>query len=134
MAEILFFEKPGCGGNAQQKALLAASGHTILARDLLGEAWTAASLLAFLSPLPPAEWFNRAHPKVKAGAVVPENHDGDTALAALLADPLLIRRPLMQVGDQRRVGWNEAAVAAWIGLTPGGIDEGCPQKDGHRCP
>lgn len=133
MALVIFFEKPGCGGNAQQKQLLSRSGHDIVARDLLTEPWVPETLLAFLAPLPVAEWFNRAHPKVKAGEIVPEGLDHSTALAALLADPLLIRRPLMQVGDERRVGWDEAAVAAWVGLTPAGITEGCPRGDGHRC-
>jgi hypothetical protein len=36
----------------------------------------------------------------------------------LLAEPLLIRRPLMQRTDNqsRHVGFDNAAVAAWIGL------------------
>jgi nitrogenase-associated protein len=133
MAQVIFYEKPGCGGNTKQKQLLSRSGHDIVARDLLAEPWEAATLLAFLASLPVAAWFNRAHPKVKAGDVVPEAFDADTALAALLADHLLIRRPLMQVGDERRVGWDEAAVADWIGLAPAGLVEGCPRGDGHRC-
>lgn len=133
MADVIFYEKPGCGGNARQKAVLMRSGHKVIARDLLAAAWTADTLLPFLAPLPPADWFNRAHPLVKAGTMVPEAFDAASALAALLADPLLIRRPLLQVGEERRVGWDEAAVAAWIGLAHGGIGEGCPRGDGHLC-
>lgn len=133
MALVIFYEKPGCGGNAKQKQLLSRSGHDIVARDLLAEPWVAETLLAFLAPLPAAAWFNRAHPKVKSGEIVPEAFIAETALAALLADHLLIRRPLLQVGDERRVGWDEDAVAAWISLTPAGITEGCPRGDGHRC-
>lgn len=116
MARVVFYEKPGCQGNQRQKALLEAAGHTVEARDLRHEPWTAERLLAFLSPLPVAEWFNRSAPAVKSGEIVPENLGFETALRLLLEQPLLIRRPLLEVGDERRVGFDAPAVAAWIGL------------------
>jgi nitrogenase-associated protein len=118
MSHIIFFEKPGCGGNARQRAALLAAGHTLERRNLLTAPWTAESLLAFFSPLPVAEWFNRAAPRVKNGEVLPEAQSVDSAMALLLAEPLLIRRPLMQrVDDQsRHVGFDTAAVDAWLGL------------------
>ncbi len=118
MAHIVFYEKPGCGGNARQKALLRAAGHALETRDLLRWPWTAAGLLAFLAPWPVAQWFNRAAPRVKSGEVVPEALDTAAALALLLADPLLIRRPLMACGDTRLVGFDTAQVDAWVGLGP----------------
>lgn len=131
MAQLVFFEKPGCGGNARQKAALRAAGHTLEVRSLLAEPWTGPALLAFLQPLPVAEWFNRAAPRVKSGAVVPEALDAETALALLMAEPLLIRRPLMQRLDDgsRRVGFDTAAIDAWVGLAPAALQrtslEGC---------
>ena len=41
-------------------------------RDLFAEPWTAATLGAFLDPLPPADGFNRSAVKVKSGEGVPE--------------------------------------------------------------
>lgn len=138
MAHVTFYEKPGCGGNARQQALLRAAGHTLEVRDLLAEPWTAESLLAFLAPLPVAEWFNRAAPRVKGGEVVPESLPREEALALLLADHLLIRRPLLQVGGERRVGFDPGAIAAWIGLEGAphkDVGEGCPKGQEHRpCP
>jgi len=116
MATVVFYEKPGCQGNARQKALLEAAGHTVVARDLRREAWNAERLLDFLSPLPVADWFNRSAPAVKSGEIVPENLGFETALHLLLDNPLLIRRPLMEVDGRRQVGFDAAAVAAWIGL------------------
>ena len=136
MAHIVFFEKPGCGGNARQKALLQAAGHTLDVRSLLAEPWTPAALLAFLAPLPVADWFNRAAPRVKSGHVQPEALDAETALALLLAEPLLIRRPLMQAGGARMVGFDTAAVDAWVGLQPGTAPrklEGCAASMGEPC-
>lgn len=118
MSHIVFYEKPGCGGNARQRATLLAAGHTLEVRDLLREAWTAEGLLAYLAPLPVAQWFNRAAPRVKSGAVRPEALSRDQALMLLLGDPLLIRRPLMRRSEDGscHVGFDTAAVAAWVGL------------------
>jgi nitrogenase-associated protein len=118
MTHLVFFEKPGCGGNACQRAALEAAGHTLERRNLLTVPWTAESLQAFLAPLPVPDWFNRAAPSVKSGEVQPDTLDADAALALLLKEPLLIRRPLMQRTDNgaRFVGFETAAVDAWVGL------------------
>lgn len=126
MTHLVFFEKPGCGGNARQRALLEAAGHRLERRNLLTERWSRESLLAFLAPLPVSAWFNRAAPRVKSGEVNLDALDADTALALLLAEPLLIRRPLMQRSDDgsRQVGFDADAVQAWIGLAPGSVPAG----------
>lgn len=116
MATITFFEKTGCTGNARQKALLADSGHEVLARDLRHKVWTNFALLEFLIGLPVAQWFNTSAPAIKSGEIVPEELDEPTALSLLRHNPLLIRRPLLQVGDERRVGFDATAIDAWIGL------------------
>jgi nitrogenase-associated protein len=118
MAKVVFYEKPGCGGNARQKALLIASGHELDVRNLLAEPWTAASLRPFFGAKPLPEWFNSSSPRVKSGAVRPGELTPDQALAMMVADSLLIRRPLMQVGERREVGFDHAQVDAWIGLRP----------------
>lgn len=116
MADVTFWEKPGCANNARQKARLVASGHRVEARNLLTEPWEAARLRTFFGDRPVARWFNPASPRVKSGEVVPADHTEASAIAALLADPLLVRRPLMEVGDRREVGFNVDLVDAWIGL------------------
>ena len=118
MVHIVFFEKSGCGGNARQRTALQAAGHTLDRRNLLTTLWTRQSLLDFLAPLPVPDWFNRAAPRVKSGDVQPDTLAADAALALLLGEPLLIRRPLMQRTDNnsRHVGFDNAAVDAWVGL------------------
>jgi nitrogenase-associated protein len=139
MAHIVFFEKPGCTGNARQKQWLRDAGHQLSVRSLLTEPWTAASLLDFLDPLPVVDWFNRAAPRVKNGEVQPELLGRTEALALLLAEPLLIRRPLLQVGTERRVGFDPPAVDRWIGLTPDAAarlretSEGCAAGGMQSC-
>ena len=117
MASIVFYEKPGCAGHARQRAILQAAGHALVRRDLLTEAWTADDLLDFLAGLPVRLWFNRAAPRIKSGDIVPEDLDAESALAALLDDPLLIRRPLMRREDgASMVGFDLAEVQRFVGL------------------
>lgn len=136
MAEIVFYEKPGCAGNARQRRLLEEAGHRLTVRDLLSEPWTMASLRPFFGDRPVADWFNRAAPAVKSGAVVPETMDEDSALSAMLENPLLIRRPLMQVGEERECGFDADRVDRWVGLNavPDGKMEGCVRPDMPPCP
>jgi nitrogenase-associated protein len=118
MAVINFFEKPGCANNSRQKRLLQTAGHVVVAHSLLAEPWTAERLQSFFTGRPVAEWFNPAAPRVKSGEVVPEVLAADEALAFMLADPLLIRRPLMEVDGQRMAGFDQNLVDAWVGLSP----------------
>ena len=128
MHSILFYEKPGCMTNRKQKSLLREAGYELDVRDLLATEWTAEALLAFLGNRPVADWFNRAAPAVKSGEVLPEALDAAQALALLLEQHLLIRRPLIQFGDARLVGFDAAALDALLpnGFKPAGTpQEGC---------
>jgi len=117
MTMVLFYEKPGCVNNTKQKMMLAASGHTVWAKSLLTEAWTAERLRTFFGDRPVAEWFNRASPKVKSGEVVPELLHAETALEMMIADPILIRRPLISANGRFEVGFEPAIIDSWLGLT-----------------
>lgn len=119
MATVIFYEKPGCKGNARQRAILEASGHTVERRDLRAESWTADRLRGFLEPLPVSGWFNPTAPKVAQGEIKPDALEADAALALLVAEPMLIRRPLMEANGGRMAGWDPERVTAWIGLNPG---------------
>lgn len=129
MATVIFYEKPGCINNTKQKTLLEAAGHSVQARNLLTEHWTAEGLRSFFGMLPVADWFNRSAPRIKSGEIVPEKLEAETALALMIDQPLLIRRPLMQVGQQRSIGFEIDTIAAWIGL-----QLSTQQQDLQTCP
>lgn len=118
MANVIFYEKPGCASNAKQKALLLASGHQVDVRDLLREPWSASSLRPFFGAKPVREWFNTASPRVKSGEVNPDGVNPQEAIMMMIMDPGLIRRPLMRIGDHCESGFDTAAVSRWIGLEP----------------
>jgi nitrogenase-associated protein len=116
MARVIFYEKPGCKNNTRQKVLLTAAGHEVIAYSLLTEPWTVEKLRSFFGDRPVTEWFNKAAPRIKSGEVNPENINAENALVMMLRDPLLIRRPLLQVGDKREIGFDVEKIDAWIGL------------------
>lgn len=116
MSTVIFYEKPGCINNTKQKALLAAAGHVVDARNLLTEPWTPDRLRQFFGDRPIAQCFNPTAPAIKSGQVQPDRVEAATALALMVQDPLLIRRPLMQVGDRCEVGFDADTVDRWIGL------------------
>jgi nitrogenase-associated protein len=129
LADVIFYEKPGCAGNARQKALLKASGHTLDVRSLLSEPWTGERLRAFFGARPVSEWFNMSSPRVKSAEILPAEMSAEHAIAAMLADPLLIRRPLLEADGRRETGFDTDLIDAWIGLTPveRPVGEGCPR-------
>ena len=130
MANIIFWEKPGCAGNRRQKEILAASEHHLEVRDLLNEPWTPQLLAKFFGSRPVSEWFNPTNPRVKSGEVVPEQVAAEDALKMMVEEPLLIVRPLMQVGEERLAGFNVSEVHNWIGLKLDSVGE----RDPQHCP
>lgn len=139
MAQVLFYEKPGCLNNTKQKVLLAAAGHTVQAKSLLTEKWTPERLRVFFGALPVAQWFNLSAPRIRDGELDYADLGEGEALRLMLADPLLIRRPLMEVEGEYRVGFDPEAVDRWIGLNSAaqGQDlERCQKggANGHAAP
>ncbi len=126
MADVIFLGMAGCTANAKQKQQLAAAGHRLVERDLAAEPLTPDTLRSFFGDRPVEEWFNRRAAAVKGGRVQPDSLDEAEALDLLLAERDLIRRPLLQVGEERRAGFDPNALHAWIGLSPSA--ESCDDK------
>ena len=130
MASVTFYEKPGCSNNTRQKKLLTAAGHQVVAKNILTETWQPERLRAFFGALPVSDWFNYSAPAIKHGEIEPDKLTEQEALALMLENPLLIRRPLMQAGDSLMAGFDQQAVDNWIGLTEIGATsdlESCPR-------
>ena len=134
MADIIFFQKPGCGTNARQKLALEQAGHSIEARDLLREGWTRKGCAAFSATCRSPAWFNPAALKIKSGEIDPAQLDAATALGLLVAEPLLIRRPLIEAGDKRCAGFDNDVVAGLLGDGNAGVGENCSRPNQTPCP
>lgn len=127
MSKIVFYEKPGCQNQARQKTELQAAGHELVVRDMLSTPWRAEKLRPFFGDRPVPDWFNRAAPRVKSGEIVPETLGPEEALALMIADPLLIRRPLMLIDRQPACGFDEISQRIlWISTGHGDYAIGNP--------
>jgi nitrogenase-associated protein len=131
MAVVHFYEKPGCTGNKRQREILLDAGHIVFVHNLLQQPWSQEpdKLRSFFGNLPVAAWFNRSAPAIKNGEVVPETLDEKQAIALMVADPLLIRRPLLEADGSRRAGFDAGEIEAWLEVDVGGEDlESCPKR------
>lgn len=111
---ITFYEKPGCINNTKQKKLLEEHGHTVEALSLLTAPWTSESLRPYFGNRPLDKWFNMTAPSIKSGEVDPATFTEETAIEAMLKEPLLIRRPLLILDDHRVCGFDHPKVQALI--------------------
>ncbi|MGY3533027.1 MULTISPECIES: ArsC/Spx/MgsR family protein [Bradyrhizobium] len=134
MATVIFYQKPGCATNTRQIQALNAAGHNIIAKDILTEPWTSDELRRFFGNAPVVSWFNQAASRIKSGEVNPDMVDAPRALALMLGDPLLIRRPLIDVDGSRCAGFDHELVLSLLGRKAPADLEGCAH-DAHetRC-
>lgn len=133
MTSVHFYEKPGCLNNAKQKQVLSAAGHLLIVHDLLNEPWAKdrARLRSFFGVLPVCEWFNRSAPAIKNGHIKPETLNERQAIELMINDPLLIRRPLLEVDGRRQAGFDPQTIEAWLGLSADNLRddlETCPKQ------
>jgi hypothetical protein len=133
VATVLFYQKPGCGTNARQIRALEAAGHQVIAKSLLTEPWTAQELRAFFGATPVTSWFNPAAPRIKSGEVKPAGIDAAGAISLMLDDPLLIRRPLIEVDGERCAGFDREPVPSLLGGERSDL-QGCTRREAlPRC-
>lgn len=129
---MTFYEKPGCKGNTRQRALLEAHGYSFEVKSILDEPWTRETLRPFFGSRPVAEWFNEKAPAVKSGEIDPLAFDEEGALAIMLEQPILIRRPLIDRDGQKFCGFDETVETAFGLNAPEGDYETCMEITG-RC-
>ena len=116
MASITYYTKLGCLTSAKQVELLRQAGHEVDVRDLLVHHWKPEELSSYFGDLPVEKWFNPNSPRVKSAEIDPSVFDAAGALELMLADHLLIRRPLMEANETRMCGFDPAKVHVWVGL------------------
>jgi nitrogenase-associated protein len=135
VATVSFYQKPGCRTNARQIRALQSAGHDVVAKNLLTEPWTEAALRGFFGETPVAAWFNVAAPRVKSGEINPAASDAAIAIGPMLADPLLIRRPLIEVDGRRCAGFDREPVLSLLADGGSADLQGCSRETtGGYCP
>ncbi|MFW9596402.1 MAG: ArsC/Spx/MgsR family protein, partial [Paludibacter sp.] len=94
--------------------------------SLLTEPWTPETLRPFFGDTDVNEWFNPSAPRIKSGEIEPSDFDEDTAIEAMLEEPLLIRRPLIDAESELAAGFDNAVVRMLLGNTDLSAVQSCP--------
>jgi len=129
MPMIIFYEKPGCINNTKQKKILKSAGYSLVEKNILNEPWNPEDLRKYFGDLPMEQWFNQSAPAIKSNELKLEALNETDALMLMVNDPILIRRPLMSLGDKHKVGFDIAILDELKGIA-----EKYKQQDLESCP
>jgi nitrogenase-associated protein len=132
MAIIDFYEKPGCINNTKQRKMLEMYGHQVSLYSIISNNWDTATLRTYFGNMPVVDWFNPSAPRIKNGEIKPNEMNEKTALEAMIIDPLLIRRPLIKIGDIKIAGFDNELVNNLLQHHDVSSIIDCPNKD-NRC-
>ena len=116
MTCLVFYEKPGCITNNKQKALLRNAGIKFDTKSLIDTDWSRKELREYFGSSPVENWINSNAPQVKAGEVLPESLSETEAINLMLANPILIRRPLIKYGTDKWCGFDMNTIARKLGI------------------
>ena len=131
MKELIFYEKPGCHGNARQKELLRSHGYHLMVKSIIDEKWTAKKLRPYFGHKRLEDWFNMNAPLVRDNMINFNELDEESALDLLIADPILIKRPLIEYNKVKYSGFDDNVYRELIGIQNNNEDlEQCRQKNG----
>jgi arsenate reductase (glutaredoxin) len=103
---VIFFEKPGCMGNAKQKTLLDLYNIRYKTEDILSYPWTKEFLEEFFKDIPKEKICNPFAPQIKSKEIEPKNLTKDQLVELMLESPILIKRPLLIVGEHKLCGFS----------------------------
>jgi len=117
MLVIIFYEKPGCINNSKQKKILREAGYSLIERDILNESWTPELLRKFFGNLPIEQWLNKSAPLVKNNQLKIDDLSESEILSLMIDNPILIRRPLMRMGDTHKIGFDVDILEQLIGIS-----------------
>lgn len=134
MADIIFYEKPGCINGEKQKAILRAAGHHLQCLDILSYPWTRAKLLEFIGGKEPVAAINHTAPAVKRGEIMPTRLSLSEAVEMMIASPILIKRPLIEVDGLQIQGFSDPRLVPYLGDWNGREDvTTCPNLHTLSC-
>ena len=114
MGDVVVFGIETCDQVRKARGWLRAHGIAVRFHDFRRDGLSAAMLERWLAHLPWDALLNRRgqawrklDPKLRA-----QVQDKTSALEAMLADPLLVKRPVIEAGDRLLVGFSEPAYRA----------------------
>ena len=104
---VIFYKKRACVTNNKQKELLRKAGCLVIERNILSNTLTKEELSIFFRDEPIDRWFNKNAPRIKNGLLNISDIDKDEALNMMIEDPILIKRPLLIINNEKICGFNQ---------------------------
>ncbi len=104
--EVTFYEKTGCLGNKRQKEVLKANGIEFEVKSMLDTKWDKTTLESFFEDLEEEQIVNETAPKIKSGEIDVASLTKEQLIYKMISDPILIKRPLIIVGDTKICGFD----------------------------
>ncbi len=129
--KIIFYEKSGCAGNKRQKELLRSHGIAFETADLLETEWDYTSLSSFFAGLEKEAIVNPFAPAVKQGEVDLSLLSRDDLITLMIESPILIKRPLIDIGGEKFCGFDTDALSQKLGVDLGAAPSTC--TSGEKC-
>lgn len=114
---IIFYEKTGCSGNQRQKELLKKHHISLDVRSLLETTWDEKSLAPFFEGLSVTEMINPFAPQVTNKELDVSQFSKEALIAKMIQEPLLIKRPLLQIGEHKICGFDIAQINTLLGTS-----------------
>jgi nitrogenase-associated protein len=115
--KVVFYEKPNCAGNAKQKKLLTLNGISFETRSILDTPWNSDILNSFFKDLEIKDIINPFAPKIKNNELDISNISKDELLKLMIQEPILIKRPLLEIGETKICGFDIEKINQTIGTT-----------------
>lgn len=115
--EIVFYEKPGCSGNKKQKELLKNHGVEFNVKSILDTKWTKDQLQIFFMGLDKEMCINTSAPQIKNGQIDLDALSKDDMISLMIKDPILIKRPLIQIDEHCICSFDIDKINALLGTS-----------------
>ncbi|HHB76333.1 MAG TPA: hypothetical protein ENK84_07295 [Desulfobulbus sp.] len=115
MAFIIFYEKPGCINGGKQKKILIRAGNILECRNILTYPWSTDNLQPFIAGKRPQDIMNYTAPAIKEEKINPVNLSIEEAVALMVSDPILIKRPLIEVDALFIQGFDHPELKPYLG-------------------
>lgn len=124
---VSLYGKVGCQGNLRQMEQLKAAGYAVQFIDLLNRELEASELAKFFEGRSLQDCVNRRAPQISSGEFAPETLSDDALMERMIAEPILIKRPLLFFRGEFACGFDHPLVGRLLGAIP--PDTGCQKHD-----
>jgi len=113
--KVIFYEKTGCSGNERQKKILQSNGISFETRSILDTLWDKEILESFFTNLEKEDMVNQFAPQIKNNELDLSLITKEQLIEAMCKSPILIKRPLLEIGESTIVGFDIEKINVLLG-------------------